>query len=154
MVTIRKRVVRLRLKSQGEMKLKINSWWLDWQAGGSPSDWKAFLFAALSAALEEAIKVSRSGTVLSPQSAHARVKKLYTWQNVARRTEIVYDGIQKDEEIFLTGRIERSALSYIVPVLATYHQPTMMAMATKWSENVTLVAFICTVKKQGCPLCK
>ena len=75
-----------------------------------------FYFAALSAALEDAIKVSRSGTVLSPYSVHARVKKLYTWQNVARRTEIVYDRIQKDEEIFLTGRIERSAMSYIVPL--------------------------------------
>lgn len=39
--------------------------------------------------LETVIARQRSGTVPSPASIHARVQKLYTWRNVAERTEKV-----------------------------------------------------------------
>jgi len=45
---------------------------------------------ALCAGLETVIARQRSGTVASPASIHARVKDLYTWRNVAERTEKVF----------------------------------------------------------------
>lgn len=62
---------------------------------------------ALCAALEDAIVASQSGRVLDPESMHMRVKELYTWQDVARRTEVVYNRIQGDEESVLEDRIRR-----------------------------------------------
>ena len=44
---------------------------------------------ALCAGLETVIARQRSASVPSPASIHARVKNLYTWRNVAERTEKV-----------------------------------------------------------------
>ena len=65
------------------------------------------MLSALTVAMEQAIKASQSQHVLPPHTVHTRVKELYTWQDVARRTEIVYDRIQEDEEIHLEGRIQK-----------------------------------------------
>lgn len=43
----------------------------------------------LCAGLEAVIAQHRSGSVPSPASVHARVRSLYTWRNVAERTEKV-----------------------------------------------------------------
>jgi len=42
---------------------------------------------SLCAGLESVIGRLRSGAVPSPASIHARVRRLYTWRNVAERTE-------------------------------------------------------------------
>lgn len=44
---------------------------------------------SLCAGLETVIAQQRSGSVPSPASIHARVRNLYTWRNVAARTEKV-----------------------------------------------------------------
>ncbi|XP_028409015.1 N-acetylglucosaminyl-phosphatidylinositol biosynthetic protein-like isoform X2 [Dendronephthya gigantea] len=38
-------------------------------------------------ALEQAIKATKNGEVVSPTTAHERVKEMYTWDKVAKRTE-------------------------------------------------------------------
>ncbi len=65
------------------------------------------LFLALTESLEEAIEAAVSGNVYHPQDMHERVRKLYTWQDVARRTERVYDSVHRDTEIHLEGRIKK-----------------------------------------------
>ncbi len=62
---------------------------------------------ALTESLEEAIEASVTGNVYSPHDVHERVRKLYTWQDVARRTERVYDSVYRDTEIHLQGRIKK-----------------------------------------------
>ncbi|XP_077946396.1 phosphatidylinositol N-acetylglucosaminyltransferase subunit A isoform X2 [Gasterosteus aculeatus] len=57
--------------------------------------------------LETVIARQRSGTVPSPASIHARVQKLYTWRNVAERTEKVYDRIAGEEVLPLDRRVRR-----------------------------------------------
>jgi len=42
-------------------------------------------------ALESAIQRYKRGEFLSPETCHEMIKKMYTWQDIARRTEIVYD---------------------------------------------------------------
>ncbi|KAL4221229.1 hypothetical protein ACF0H5_019493 [Mactra antiquata] len=49
---------------------------------------------ALVVALDEAISDHRAGNVLHPLEAHERIKTMYTWPNVATRTEVVYDMVQ------------------------------------------------------------
>lgn len=44
---------------------------------------------SLCAGLETVIVRQRSGSVPSPETIHARVRTLYTWRNVAERTEKV-----------------------------------------------------------------
>ena len=46
--------------------------------------------AALVEGLEDAIKSHRSGECIPHEEIHRQVKNLYTWQNVAKRTEKVY----------------------------------------------------------------
>lgn len=44
---------------------------------------------SLCAGLETVIARQRAGSVPSPETIHSRVQKLYTWRNVAERTEKV-----------------------------------------------------------------
>lgn len=44
---------------------------------------------SLCAGLETAIARQRAGSVPSPESIHSQVRTLYTWRNVAERTEKV-----------------------------------------------------------------
>lgn len=62
---------------------------------------------ALCTGLESVIEQQRSGTVPSPASIHARVRNLYTWKNVAERTEKVYDRVAEEEVLPLDRRIHR-----------------------------------------------
>ncbi|XP_058479402.1 phosphatidylinositol N-acetylglucosaminyltransferase subunit A [Solea solea] len=57
--------------------------------------------------LETVIARQRSGSVHSPASIHARVKNLYTWKNVAERTEKVYDRVAGEEVLPLDRRLRR-----------------------------------------------
>jgi len=47
--------------------------------------------SSLIAALESAIDKLRRNVFLTPQACHDRIKDMYTWQDIARRTEIVYN---------------------------------------------------------------
>lgn len=56
-------------------------------------------FLGLVKELENAILDRRKGRFVPPLEAHKRVSKMYTWQNVARRTEIVYDRLSGEGEV-------------------------------------------------------
>ncbi|XP_057708256.1 phosphatidylinositol N-acetylglucosaminyltransferase subunit A isoform X2 [Corythoichthys intestinalis] len=62
---------------------------------------------SLCAGLETVIERQRSGAVPSPASIHARVRNLYTWRNVAERTEKVYDRVCGEEVLPLDRRLRR-----------------------------------------------
>ncbi|CAL9690079.1 unnamed protein product [Knipowitschia caucasica] len=62
---------------------------------------------SLCAGLESVIARQRAGTVPSPASIHTRVRNLYTWRNVAERTEKVYDRVAGEEVLPLDRRILR-----------------------------------------------
>ncbi|KAG7215779.1 hypothetical protein INR49_021902 [Caranx melampygus] len=62
---------------------------------------------SLCAGLETVIAQQRSGSVLSPSYIHDRVKNLYTWRNVAERTEKVYDRVAGEEVLPLDRRLQR-----------------------------------------------
>lgn len=62
---------------------------------------------SLCAGLESVIARLRSGAVLPPTSIHARVRHLYTWRNVAERTEKVYDRVSGEEVLPLDRRLVR-----------------------------------------------
>ncbi|MEQ2305016.1 hypothetical protein AMECASPLE_033177 [Ameca splendens] len=62
---------------------------------------------SLCTGLEKVISKQRSGSVPSPASIHARVKNLYTWRNVAERTEKVYDRVAGEEVLPLEKRLRR-----------------------------------------------
>ncbi|XP_051938355.1 phosphatidylinositol N-acetylglucosaminyltransferase subunit A isoform X4 [Hippocampus zosterae] len=59
---------------------------------------------SLCAGLETVIARQRSGSVSTPATVHARVRNLYTWRNVAERTEKVYDRV-RGEEWWLPDRL-------------------------------------------------
>ena len=46
-------------------------------------------FSALVAALDSAVKDVRDNRFVPPDVAHERIRTMYTWENVARRTEKV-----------------------------------------------------------------
>ncbi|KAK3104858.1 hypothetical protein FSP39_011824 [Pinctada imbricata] len=60
--------------------------------------------------INQAICDKRQGRVVPPFEAHERIKKLYTWRDVARRTEIVYNREGKSPNKALTQRLERYCL--------------------------------------------
>ncbi|KAK5861150.1 hypothetical protein PBY51_022567 [Eleginops maclovinus] len=62
---------------------------------------------ALCAGLETVIDRQRSGFVPSPATIHARVQNLYTWRNVAERTEKVYNRVAREEVLPLDKRLRR-----------------------------------------------
>lgn len=43
--------------------------------------------------LNRAIEDRRRGKFVPPFEAHERIKKIYTWRDVAKRTEIVYNSV-------------------------------------------------------------
>ncbi|XP_061698152.1 phosphatidylinositol N-acetylglucosaminyltransferase subunit A isoform X3 [Syngnathoides biaculeatus] len=62
---------------------------------------------SLCAGLELVIAQQRCGSVSTPASVHARVRDLYTWRNVAERTEKVYDRVCGEEVLPLDRRLQR-----------------------------------------------
>ena len=57
--------------------------------------------------LEEAIENHRRGNIIPPLEAHQRIAAMYTWPNVARRTEQVYDLVHTLPYRPLHARIKR-----------------------------------------------
>ncbi|XP_023837497.1 phosphatidylinositol N-acetylglucosaminyltransferase subunit A [Salvelinus sp. IW2-2015] len=62
---------------------------------------------SLCAGLESVIARQLSGRVASPATIHAHVRTLYTWRNVAERTEKVYDCVAGKEVLPLERRLLR-----------------------------------------------
>ena len=62
---------------------------------------------ALTESLEQAIHEEEEGTGLTPTQQHDRLKNIYRWSDVARRTEIVYNRIHKQPVITPKHRINR-----------------------------------------------
>ncbi|XP_020317354.1 phosphatidylinositol N-acetylglucosaminyltransferase subunit A [Oncorhynchus kisutch] len=62
---------------------------------------------SLCAGLESVIARQLSGRVASPATIHAHVRTLYTWRNVAERTEKVYDCVAGKEVLPLDRRLLR-----------------------------------------------
>ncbi|XP_070979691.1 phosphatidylinositol N-acetylglucosaminyltransferase subunit A-like isoform X2 [Oncorhynchus clarkii lewisi] len=62
---------------------------------------------SLCAGLESVIARQLSGCVASPATIHAHVRTLYTWRNVAERTEKVYDCVAGKEVLPLDRRLLR-----------------------------------------------
>lgn len=58
--------------------------------------------------LENAIENHRQGKVVPAAEAHARVAKMYQWENVALRTERVYDAICHEPPLELHRRLDRA----------------------------------------------
>ena len=46
-------------------------------------------FSALVVALDSAVQDARDNRFVPPDAAHERIRTMYTWENVARRTEKV-----------------------------------------------------------------
>ncbi|XP_031436845.1 phosphatidylinositol N-acetylglucosaminyltransferase subunit A [Clupea harengus] len=57
--------------------------------------------------LETAIARQQEGSVPSPETIHKQVRALYTWRNVADRTEKVYDRVAGQEVLSLDRRVLR-----------------------------------------------
>jgi len=62
---------------------------------------------ALTEALSSTILDSLNGRAIDPFEAHECVRKLYTWQNVAERTERVYNLVSTVEEPSVVNRLYR-----------------------------------------------
>ncbi|XP_048396119.1 phosphatidylinositol N-acetylglucosaminyltransferase subunit A [Stegostoma tigrinum] len=57
--------------------------------------------------LEAAITKHHQGVLPSAETIHNRVKNLYTWRNVAERTEKVYDRVAKEGILSMNKRLYR-----------------------------------------------
>ncbi|XP_037566079.1 phosphatidylinositol N-acetylglucosaminyltransferase subunit A-like isoform X1 [Dermacentor silvarum] len=58
--------------------------------------------------LECAIERHRRGDVVPAAEAHARVSRMYQWENVAKRTQRVYDAIDHEPPVSLRQRLDRA----------------------------------------------
>jgi len=63
--------------------------------------------SAVQVQLEQAISDRRSGNVYDEFEVHERIKALYTWQDVARRTEHVYNSVSLEDKQDLSERMHR-----------------------------------------------
>lgn len=64
--------------------------------------------------LECAIERHRRGDVVPAAEAHARVSRFYRWENVAKRTQRVYDAIDHEPPVSLRQRLDRAKRSGFV----------------------------------------
>jgi phosphatidylinositol glycan class A protein len=65
-----------------------------------------FTISDLFRALSEAVAIVSKGQH-DPVEAHQRVKNFYNWEDVAGRTEVVYDAVVKSEQKDLWTRMQR-----------------------------------------------
>ncbi|KAG9271003.1 phosphatidylinositol N-acetylglucosaminyltransferase subunit A [Astyanax mexicanus] len=63
--------------------------------------------SSLCAGLESVISRQRSGSVPPPAAIHRQVQNLYTWRNIAERTEKVYDQACQQPVLTLPARLQR-----------------------------------------------
>jgi len=63
--------------------------------------------SALVEALDSAVQDARDGRFVPPDVAHERIRTMYTWDNVARRTEKVYDLVRAVPHVSFDERLKR-----------------------------------------------
>ncbi|XP_078233555.1 phosphatidylinositol N-acetylglucosaminyltransferase subunit A isoform X8 [Pogona vitticeps] len=56
--------------------------------------------------VEKAISQLKAGSLLSPELIHSKVKMFYTWRNVAKRTENVYDRVASETVLPMGRRLD------------------------------------------------
>jgi len=78
-----------------------------------------FAVTALTEALSAAVMHCLHGVAIDPLEAHECVRKLYTWQNVAERTERVYNLVSTIDEPSLVDRLNGSGQQCCCLVLLT-----------------------------------
>ena len=54
---------------------------------------------------------------MPPFVAHERIKQLYTWRDVARRTEIVYDMVEGQPQKDTTERLRRYLYNIVMCII-------------------------------------
>ena len=85
--------------------------------------------------LDSAIEDCRNGRVTPPLDIHNRVKLLYTWQDVAGRTEKVY---HKVHGLLVPSTGERLMQHYRLGPVAGVVFVTLIALVTMWHLLVCL----------------
>lgn len=79
-------------------------------------------------ALAEAISISRR---INPMELHERIANMYSWIDVAERTEIIYNKIMKNKKVSFATRLQRYSTSglfsglaacFFMTLLFLYHQ--------------------------------
>ncbi|KAG0411475.1 hypothetical protein HPB47_011392, partial [Ixodes persulcatus] len=83
----------------------------------------AMFVGGLLEGLENAIENHRQGKVVPAAEAHARVAKMYQWENVALRTERVYDAICHEPPLELHRRLDS-----VMASRGTYRPPKDLKM--------------------------
>jgi len=58
-------------------------------------------------ALDKAVQDARDNRIVPPDEAHERIRTMYTWENVARRTESVYDVVSIVPHVSFDERLRR-----------------------------------------------
>lgn len=69
-----------------------------------------FVVLDLVAGLEDAIQKVKNGTVVPPLVAHEKIRSMYSWHDITRRTEIVYNNISQNREPLLYERLRKLVL--------------------------------------------
>ncbi len=78
---------------------------------------KLFFYQDVIRAISEAIQVIKNGKH-DPFQAHERIKTFYNWEDVAIRTERVYDAVLKTPQLGLMKRMERFVFPF--PLLVPF----------------------------------
>jgi len=93
---------------------------------------------ALVDVLEEAIEAHRCGSRLPHQEMHERVKRMYTWHNVAKRTEKVFAQLGNSCMVhYVTDLYRYTTWLPGLPRGATLRGPTGSTIVTHWLGNCT-----------------
>lgn len=67
--------------------------------------------------LEKAIENIKHGRILDPIERHNRVKSLYNWVNVGKRTEFVYNKVAQESVKSLAEQLRRCLKTEVLPWL-------------------------------------
>ncbi|XP_066994825.2 phosphatidylinositol N-acetylglucosaminyltransferase subunit A isoform X2 [Anabrus simplex] len=87
---------------------------------------------ALLEGLERALGDLKSGNVVPPFDCHRRVKSLYNWMDVTRRTQIVYNRIVKEGHKSLAAHLRSFLRSGVWPFLLVVSLCHLMLTALDW----------------------
>lgn len=75
---------------------------------------------ALIKGLERAIADYNSGNIISPHKVHKKIVSFYNWFDVTKRTEIVYDSVQRENKKTLgeqlSSYLSSGVLAYLLMV--------------------------------------
>uniref|UniRef100_A0A8C2YIL1 Phosphatidylinositol glycan anchor biosynthesis class A n=1 Tax=Chinchilla lanigera TaxID=34839 RepID=A0A8C2YIL1_CHILA len=100
--------------------------------------------------LEKAIFQLKSGTLPTPENIHNIVKTFYTWKNVARRTEKVYELVLKEDVLSVDKRLDRlishcgSVTGHIFALLAVLNYLFLIVLRWITPDSVIDVAIDAT----------